>query len=441
MCKKLIPLFLFISLIQITYAQNEFITVWKPGTAQQIKFPGRGTNFTVSWEEVGYPVHNGTINNITSDKEFTINFGSPTNPIPANATYRVKISNGSGIFNQVKSFDNTLLPAYTCQDHSKLLKIEQWGNINWITFDSAFVFCENMDVTATDSPNLSSVTSLRQMFNLCLSMVGNSSFNNWNTSTVTDMYYMFGDNSNFNQPLGKWNVSNVTDFGYMFDAANSFNHPIGNWNTSSGTSMEHMFHEAYAFNQDLRNWITNNVTNMNEMFRETSFNQNLGTWNLNSLTAATMMFFDSQMSCQNYDSTLYGWSLNPATPDNINISSAAPLKYSHPFAVNARNHLITNKGWTIMGDVFNGGCNSILATSETFPENNMVIYPNPATDFIYVKNIKGSNSYKISDASGRIILQNVLNEEKVDVSSLMKGNYILQIIAKDKTQNFKFIRK
>ncbi len=56
-------------------AQNEFITVWKPSntgiipsqsTSTQIYFPGVGNNYTIYWEEVGYPAHNATINNVTS---------------------------------------------------------------------------------------------------------------------------------------------------------------------------------------------------------------------------------------------------------------------------------------------------------------------------------------------------------------------------------------
>ncbi|GAA5084977.1 hypothetical protein GCM10023210_05350 [Chryseobacterium ginsengisoli] len=440
MFKKLITIFLFISLIQIINAQNEFITIWKPGTAQQIKFPGRGTNFNVYWEEVGYPIHNGTINNITSDKEFIVNFGISANPTPANATYRIKVSNGSGNFNQVRFFDNTLSPAYSCTDMYKIIDIAQWGNIHWQSFDNAFVLCAEMNVSATDVPDLSSVTTTREMFFLCGSLIGNASFNNWDTSNITDMYNMFGEAINFNAPVGNWNVSNVTNMAYLFDYT-SFNYPLNNWDTSNATRMEHMFHASALFNQDIRSWNTSKVTDMTEMFHETSFNQNLGQWNLNALTNAEDMFLNSGMSCENYDNTLYGWSLSSATSSNVNLSSTSPLVYSHPEAVNARNFLITSKGWTISGDSYNGECNSFLSTSEASIKNEMSIYPNPTSDFIYIKNLKGSNNYKILDLSGRIILQNTLSKEKIDVHSLTNGNYILQIITKDKTQNFKFIKK
>lgn len=440
MFKKLLPFILFLFIFNSIKAQNEFITIWKTGTSQQIFFPGRGTDFNVAWEEIGYPQHTGTMTGITSVKDFIITLGNPLNPDPANATYKVKISNGNGSFNQIKFADNSLIPSYLCLDRMKIIDIAQWGNIQWQTFDSAFILCTEMNVSATDAPDLSSVTSTKEMFFLCVSLVGNPSFNTWNTSKITNMYNMFGEALYFNAPVGNWDVSNVTDMSYLFDYT-SFNYPLENWNTSKVTDMQHMFHGSTLFNQDITKWDTSKVTDMTEMFHETSFNQNLGQWNLSSLTTAEDMFLDSGMNCQNYDNTLYAWSMNTVTSSNVNLGNASPLKYSHPLVVNARNHLINNKGWTITGDVYNGECNSVLATSETSVKNNISIYPNPSTDFIYIKNLKGNNTYKIFDTSGRIIQHNILNDEKINLSSLTSGNYILQIISKDETQTIKFIKK
>lgn len=440
MYKKLLPCILFIVFFQMIKAQNEFITIWKPGNSQQIRFPGRGQNFSVYWEEVGYPQHNGTISNITSVFEFIVNFSTPLNPVSSQATYRIKISDGNGHFDQVRFFDNSVTPAYTNQDMSKIIQITQWGNIKWKSFEGAFIMCDSLDMTATDVPDLSLVTSLREMFQFCFSFIGNPSLNNWNTSTITDMYYMFGDALQFNQPLGSWNTSNVIDMGLMFDNT-SFNQPIGEWDTSKVTNMEHMFHSCHSFNQYIGGWNTSKVTNMNQMFNETAFNQNIGYWNLASLTTAIDMFYNSAMSCQNYDDTLYRWSLNPVTPNNINLSNASPSVYSHPKAVIARNHLLNNKGWTISGDLYDPQCQSILSTSETEIKQTSGIYPNPAKDMIYLKNIPNPESYTIHDTSGRMIIKDFLHSNTISIESLPSGNYILRIITKDKIHPFKFIKK
>lgn len=440
MYKKLIISALFIAAFQLSKAQNEFITIWKTQNSQLIKFPGRGTNFKVYWEEVGYPQHNGTMSNVTSTTEFIINLGVPFNPVSSQASYRIKISDGTGSFDQVRFFDNTLTPTYNAPDRSKIAQIAQWGNIKWKSFDNAFVYCDNMDVTATDAPDLSMATSMRQMFYLCMSLIGNPSFDTWNTSTITDMYYMFGDNYLFNQPLGNWDTSNVTDMSYMFDYT-GFNQSLSKWNTAKVTTMRHMFHDSGNFNQDLQNWNTSNVTDMSEMFSGTAFNQNIGRWNLSSLTTATGMFLNSAMSCVNYDKTLFGWSQSSSTPSNINLSSASPLIYSHADAVTARNYLINSKGWIISGDAYNGLCNQTLSTSEKEISNKPAIYPNPAKDVIYLKNIQHPVNFIITDMSGRTVAKDNLEHEKIAIGLLTPGSYILQILTKDTIHSLPFIKQ
>jgi surface protein len=508
MLKKLAFIVLLTLVSQFLKAQNEFITVWKPSNVlpqpyqgivensndTEIWLPTEGTNYTIYWEEIGYPSHNSTLTNVNSAYQKLLFFGQPLNPIPNNATYRVKISNGNGIFHRIRFADWDL---YTngngiIGDAHKIIKVEQWGNIDWSSMKQAFQACINLDVTATDIPKLDNVNSLSYMFALCANLVGNSTINNWdisnvtsldgtflgntifnqplynwdtsnvtimqgtfsgakaynqplsswNTANVTTTGSMFLSAFSFNQPIGNWNISNNTNTTFMFSYANQFNQPLNNWNTSKVTRMDYMFLGATSFNQNIANWDTGKVVEMPAMFSgATSFNQSLATWNLNMLQNAGMMFMNSGLNCQNYDSTLYGWSQNPVTPNNINISPASPLVYSSALAVAARTHLIADKNWIISGDIYDNSCQSVLSTSESSSKNEINLYPNPATDFMYVKNLKGSNSYKISDASGRIILQDILNEEKIDVSSLMKGNYILQIISKDKIQSFKFIKK
>src|SRR5690606_41793266 len=105
-----IILFLITFLSSLVYSQNEFITVWKPANAQSktvanvpaqsrtqlIWFPGRGGNYNVYWEEIGFPSHNGTMNGISSAQHFLVDYRTSYHPHPALATYRIKISIGNG---------------------------------------------------------------------------------------------------------------------------------------------------------------------------------------------------------------------------------------------------------------------------------------------------------------------------------------------------------
>jgi hypothetical protein len=95
MIKKLITANLFMLLLQTVHAQNEFITIWKPNTSShnllnpvmpstagdgQIWFPGIGENYKIVWEEVGFPSHTGTMNDVISTERILIDFGTPLNP-------------------------------------------------------------------------------------------------------------------------------------------------------------------------------------------------------------------------------------------------------------------------------------------------------------------------------------------------------------------------
>lgn len=140
---------LFIFLLCIVKAQNEFITIWKPAStviqpvtvsapyqasSQQIWFPGIGENYDIYWEEVDYPQHNGSLTNITSTKQVLIDFGTSIAE-KNDAKYRVKVSNGNGVFQHIKFGDvqevqlqDQIFPVWQINGSAdKILEIEQWG--------------------------------------------------------------------------------------------------------------------------------------------------------------------------------------------------------------------------------------------------------------------------------------------------------------------------
>lgn len=501
--------------MQLTKAQNEFITIWKPSginpsftttiagvnpsTSSQVWFPGTGLNYTIQWEEVNYPQHNETLSNVTSIGQTLINFGTPLNPNPAQATYRVKVSSGIGVFNQIKfatlNTSGTGVTSWTHHGNSdKLLEISQWGNIQWQSMYNAFSHCRYVQLTATDSPNLSAVQDASYMFHNANSLTGNASManwntsnienfqnmfshltmfqipdtfnpsiatwntskatnfrsmfenrivfnqnlNSWNTSTVTDMGYMFAGTQAFNQPLNNWNTSNVTNMMWMFHFNTNFNQPLNSWNISKVTDISHMFHGCTAFNQPLDSWNTNVLTDFNTAFSSaSSFNQSLQTWNLPALTAGSNVLLSSGLNCDHYSDTLFGWGNNPNTANNINIGFVPNFTYA--VDVVPQRNILLNKGWSIIGDTV-GECRK-LSTHESKLKNKGSIYPNPAENFIYIKNIKDVKSYIISDLSGRMITEESLTKDVISIQHLTPGNYILQIIIKNDIQTFKFIKK
>jgi surface protein len=113
----------------------------------------------------------------------------------------------------------------------------------------------------------------------------------WDVSDITDMYAIFWNNIEFNEPIRCWNVSKVTDMSRMFQVSSSFNQDISNWDVGKVTRMHSMFYEASSFNQDISNWDTSKVTEMSAMLSGAiSFNQNIGKWNTSRVTLMISMF-------------------------------------------------------------------------------------------------------------------------------------------------------
>lgn len=118
-------------------------------------------------------------------------------------------------------------------DLNKLKEVSQWGNIQWQSMNGAFRFCKQLNITATDTPDLSQVTDMSYMFDNNYALT--ASLNNWDVSNVTKMAYLFAGATHFNQPLNLWDVSKVTDMNQMFLQASNFSQDLSGWNTVNVT--------------------------------------------------------------------------------------------------------------------------------------------------------------------------------------------------------------
>jgi len=82
----------------------------------------------------------------------------------------------------------------------------------------------------------------------------------------------------------------------------------------------------------------------------------------------------------------------------------------------------------------------VLATSENPDLKGISIYPNPATDHINILNVKTKiEKVVIFDLSGKQMLSD--NKEKINVSRLPSGVYMLSVKTDSGIKNFKFIKQ
>ncbi len=155
--------------------------------------------------------------------EATDQTASYTCTYPSHGIYTIAISgNFPHFYNGNVATDN---------NQKKLIDVKQWGSQVWKSLSSAFYNASNLDISATDTPNLSETTSLASMFMNASTF--NGALNGWNISNVKDLSYMFFGASSFNQPLNSWDVSQVANFYSMFYGANTFNQSLDIWDTSS----------------------------------------------------------------------------------------------------------------------------------------------------------------------------------------------------------------
>ena len=312
------------------------ISSGSPNSQFTIGTQGAGYNYNVDCDSDGNFEETG----ITQD--YTCNYNYSGN-------YTITID---GLFPQFKL--NPVLTTISDPRRNHQLKkliVKQWGSQKWRSMESAFADVPKLSFSASNEPDLSHVTSLKNTF---LRSYGfNEDISNWNVKNVTNMSGLFSQTRSFNQDIGSWNVANVTDMSYMFgqdqyfnqnignwdvrnvtnmremfagtqgngsNSFNHFNHDISSWDVSNVTDMSGMFYHAPNFDQDISSWDVSNVTDMRRMFSNLShrhytrghFNQNIGSWDVSSVTNMREMFADLRF----FNQDLSSWDVSNVTDMN-----------------------------------------------------------------------------------------------------------------------------
>jgi surface protein len=185
-------------------------------------------------------------------------------------------------------------------DRLKIISIDNWGSIVWQSFQNAFSGCANMDVLATDTPDLSSVTNINQMFRRCASLISLDA-SAWDTSNVNSSSIMF-------QGCSSLTLLNVTG-----------------WDTSS-------------------------ITSLNQMFSGTGANApiiGLDTWNVESVTNFSNWVFGSSLTTVEYDKLLIAWDTLQDVTNGLSVSFGSSKYTGGGAAETSRTNLISTDSWTI----------------------------------------------------------------------------------------------
>jgi len=105
----------------------------------------------------------------------------------------------------------------------------------------------------------------------------------------------------------------------------------------------------------------------------------------------------------------------------------------------------TWENWSVDSGVLTmaSGTNPMCGTLSTpgFESFNVEVYPNPASDRLFIKSKTPVQSVRIYSVLGKEFSATLLNNEILDVSSLSSGLYVLKLNSETSEQTFKFIKK
>lgn len=214
--------------------------------------------------------------------------GNKSHTYAAQGSYQIKVI---GSLSQI-SFANT-------GDKAKLISIDNWGNLKWSSFWTAFFGCSNMVANYIDCPNLSANIDLGNMFRECLK---------------------------FNGTVSYFDTSNTWRLERMFLGCVLFNKSVSNFNTAKVKSFDSVFNGCTAFKQSLASFSLVSATNISNMLNGCDIN----------LTGTTA----------NYDATLVAWAAQDV-PSSLNFHGGTSKYSVAGGGAAARASLIADDLWTI----------------------------------------------------------------------------------------------
>ena len=286
-------------------------------------------NVTNESRTVRLPIYAGEGNDLTA-YDFTVDWGDGTvdevtsfDDADATHTYTNAGMQTVTISGFIKGFNFGQVP----DSRDLFYDVLQWNGLNLGNADRHFELCANLiGFSATDSPNIRAMTSMRFMFSSA--SMFNGDISHWDVSNITDMTGVFVIATSFDQNISSWDVSKVMTMTGMFASAEAFNQDISGWDVGNVTDMEAMFASTTVFNQDISSWNVGQVSEFRAMFRDAvAFNQDISAWNMDNALDLGLMFsgassFDHNLSSWNVSNvTQMDWMFENAITFNQDISN------------------------------------------------------------------------------------------------------------------------
>jgi len=160
-------------------------------------------------------------------------------------------------------------------------------------------------------------------------------------------------------------------------------------------------------------------------------NDNFANFESNLISGTNYQFTNSSTNASNFQ-----WNFGDGTTSN-------QQNPTHIFTTAGTYHVTLTV--TSCGKTYTKAKEITISTlsNETFKGDDLKLYPNPSTDFLYVS-VSDLDQVLIFDSLGKQNLPKYHsqgNETQIDIQHLAKGNYILHISKDNQTENLKFTKK
>jgi minor extracellular serine protease Vpr len=82
-----------------------------------------------------------------------------------------------------------------------------------------------------------------------------------------------------------------------------------------------------------------------------------------------------------------------------------------------------------------------VSSVATISKNQLTIFPNPASESIYFQGLENTVKISIYSADGKLVRNEIIHDNKIDISSLPQGLYILEASSKNQTYRTKLVKR
>jgi len=189
-------------------------------------------------------------------------------------------------------------------DDDKILNISQWGPLT-INSDRAFGGCSLLDLSATDSPTITSTNGCQYLFDGCSSLTSGG-LDNFDVGLATSLQGMFVNCTGFNDAaVRSFDLTNITSMNSMFYNCDAFDVSLSGMDFTNVGDFRNMFNLTDYFSRHtIEGWtFGTNVQGLFSSYNSGYFDQS-NIWNnipnLSSITGARFLFQNSDFDGMNW---------------------------------------------------------------------------------------------------------------------------------------------